>query len=35
MRLIRDRHLTPEEAAADDLVRQKVMKEFSKGNDFG
>jgi transcriptional regulator with XRE-family HTH domain len=27
-RAIRDRHLTPEEAAADEEVRRKVMQEF-------
>jgi hypothetical protein len=27
-RLVRDRHLTPAEAAADETVRQKVMQEF-------
>ena len=27
-RIIRDRHLTPEEVAADEEVRRKVMQEF-------
>jgi hypothetical protein len=27
-RVVRDRHLTPEEAAADDDVRRKVMQEY-------
>jgi hypothetical protein len=27
-RVVRDRHLTPEEAAKDDQVRRKVMQEF-------
>ena len=27
-RIVRDRHLTPDEVAADEAVRRKVMQEF-------